>query len=120
MKYMILIYSDEKSWAQIPPHELPAIMEKWMGYGKAMAEAGVLVAGDQLQPTAAATTLRFQNGKVIPTDGPFAETKEQLGGYYLIDVPDLASALKWAGQCPGIYGGASVEVRPLVTQPTQG
>lgn len=116
MKYMLLIYSDEKSWAQIPPQQLPAIMEKWMGYGQDMQEAGVLVAGDQLQPTAASTTLRFQDGKVVPTDGPFAETKEQLGGYYLLDVPDVDAAIKWASQCPALFGGGSVELRPLVTR----
>ena len=120
MKYMLLIYSDEKSWAQIPPQQLPAIMEKWMGYGQSMQEAGVLVAGDQLQPTTAATTLRFQDGKVVPTDGPFAETKEQLGGYYLIDVPDVDAAMKWAGQCPALFGGGSVELRPLVTYSSRG
>ena len=87
-----------------------------MGYGRAMHEAGILLAGDQLQPTSASTTLRFQTGKVIPTDGPFAETKEQLGGYYTIDVPNLDEAVKWAARCPAAQGG-SIEVRPVGVTP---
>lgn len=114
MEYMILIYSDEAAWASIPPAELPAIFEKWMGYGKAMQDAGVYRAGSQLQPIATATSVRFKQGKVILTDGPFAETREQLGGYYLISTPDLDTAIKWASQCPAIFGGGTVELRPLV------
>ncbi len=114
MHYMILIYIDEAEWAKIPPADLPAVFEKWMGYGQALQAAGVFRAGSQHQPVATATTLRFQGGKVLSTDGPFAETKEQLGGYYLIDTPDLDSALKWAGQCPGLFNGCAIEVRPLV------
>jgi len=114
MQYMILIYGNEANWASIPPAELPAIFEKWMGYGKAMEDAGILRAGSQLHPVATATTLRFTNGKVLSTDGPFAETKEQLGGYYLIEVPDIDSAIKWGGQCPALFGGGTVELRPLV------
>jgi hypothetical protein len=114
MHYMILIYSNEADWAKIPPADLPAVFEKWMGYGQALQAAGVFRAGSQLQPVATATTLRFQGGKVLSTDGPFAETKEQLGGYYLIETSDLDSALKWAGQCPGLFNGCTIEVRPLV------
>jgi len=113
MQYMILIYSNEAAWNSIPPDQLPAIFEQWMGYGKAMEEAGVFRAGSQLHPTHTATTLRAVDGKITATDGPFAETKEQLGGYYLIEVPDLDTAVHWAGRCPAVHGG-SIELRPLV------
>src|SRR6476660_2996383 len=93
MQYMILIYGDEKAFATL-------------------AEAGVMVGGASLQPIARATTVRVKNGKPTTTDGPFAETKEQLGGYYIVNVPNLDAALKWAAKCPGAAHGCC-EVRPL-------
>ena len=114
MQYMILLYGSEAGFAKIPPAQLPAIFEKWMAYTKSMKDAGVFVAGDELRPTTTATSVRFQNGKVVTTDGPFAETKEQLGGFYLIEVPDLDAAIKWASQCPIIYGGGCVELRTVM------
>jgi len=108
---MILLYGNESAYTQIPPEQLPAIFEKWMSYTQSMKDAGVFVAGDELKPTPTATSVRFQGGKVVTTDGPFAETKEQLTGYYLIEVPDLDAAIKWAGQCPIVYGGGCVELR---------
>ena len=75
-------------------------------------KAGVMRAGSELKPASTATTVRLRGGKVLTTDGPFAETKEQLGGYYRIDVPNLDAAVKWAGKCPGAKVG-SIEVRPL-------
>lgn len=113
MQYMILIYGDEG--ARTPPTseaEVAAMMEPWMTYTAEMQAAGVMVAGDALLPTATATTVRVRDGRTLHTDGPFAETREQLGGYYLINVPDLDAALKWAAKCPGaVYG--SIEVRPV-------
>lgn len=114
MNYMILIYGSEAGFAQIPPDQLPAIFEKWMAYGQAMKDGGVFLAGDELKPTATATTVRFQKGKIITTDGPFAETKEQLAGYYLIKVPNLDAAIQWAGQCPILFGGGCVELRAVM------
>jgi hypothetical protein len=83
-----------------------------MAYTEAMQNAGVLVGGERLRPTSAATTITGANGKTKVLNGPYAETKEQLGGYYMIDVPDLDAALSWASRCPGTADG-SVEVRPI-------
>ncbi len=81
-------------------------------YTQAMVEAGVMVAADRLRPSSAATTVRITNGKTQVLDGPYAETKEQLGGYYVIEAPDLDAALSWAERCPGAAHGV-VEVRPI-------
>ena len=83
-------------------------------YTEAMKKAGVLVAANRLQPSTAASTVRVADGKTKVLDGPYAETKEQLGGYYLIDVPDLDAALSWAARCPGASHG-TIEVRPVWT-----
>ena len=88
-------------------------MPKWFAYGEELSKAGAMLGGDALQPTSAATTVRERGGQRLVTDGPFAETKEQLGGYYLIDVPDLDAALDWASKIPNIARG-SVEVRPVM------
>ena len=112
MQYLILIYEDEKGWASLSEAEMNAAFGEYMTYSKDMALAGVMKGGASLQPTMTATTVRVRDGKTAKTDGPFAETKEQLGGYYVIDVPNLDEALKWAAKCPGAKGG-SVEVRPL-------
>ena len=112
MQYLILIYEDEKAWAAMPEAEMNAAFGEYMTYSKEMALAGVMKGGASLQPTMTATTVRIRNGKTAKTDGPFAETKEQLGGYYVIDVPNLDEALKWAAKCPGSKTG-SIEVRPL-------
>jgi hypothetical protein len=114
MQYMILLYGNEAAHLNTPPEQFPAIMEKWNAYTQGMKDAGVFVAGDELKPTTTATSVRFNGGKVITTDGPFAETKEQLGGYYLIEVADLDAAIKWAGQCPIVYGGGCVELRAVM------
>ena len=112
MHYMILIYGDEKAWGTMPPEEMGKVYADYMTYSKDLAAAGVLKGGASLQPVATATTVRVNNGKTATTDGPFAETKEQLGGYYVIDVPDLDAALKWGAKCPGSKTGC-IEVRPL-------
>lgn len=108
MQYMLLIYEDENTAPQDD-----AEMARWFEYTDAMAKAGVMRGGDALHPTPTATTVRVQNGAVVATDGPFAETREQLGGYYLIDVPDLDAAIEWAGKMPNAHRG-SIEVRPVM------
>jgi hypothetical protein len=117
MQYLLLIYSDEKADAaareKASEDEQKAMMGEWFKYTEDLKKAGVYVGGDALQPTATATTVRERNGKAMTTDGPFAETKEQLGGYYLVDCKDLDEALVWAGKCPGAKNG-SIEVRPIM------
>ena len=112
MQYMLLIYGDENAWEGMSPEEQAAGLEPWTDYTKWLKQTGAYVAGDALAPTTAATTVRIREGQTMTTDGPFAETKEQLGGYYLIDVPDLDAALSWAARCPGAEYG-TIEVRPV-------
>ena len=109
MRYLILIYENE---ATTPQDE--AEFGKWMQYTEDLKASGAYVAGEALQPTATATTVRVKNGKVMTTDGPFAETKEQLGGYYLVDCKNLDDAIKWAGKIPSA-GRGPVEVRPIMS-----
>jgi hypothetical protein len=112
VEYMILIYGDESAFGSIKEAQLKAMYAEYGTYTQELMKAGVMRAGSELKPASTATTVRLRGGKVLTTDGPFAETKEQLGGYYLIDVPNLDDAVKWAGKCPGAKTG-SVEVRPL-------
>jgi hypothetical protein len=112
MQYMILIYEDEKKFASLSEEEMNRVFAEYMQYSKDLAAAGVLKGGAALQPVATASTVRVRGGKTATTDGPFAETKEQLGGYYILDVANLDEAIKWAAKCPGAPSG-SVEVRPL-------
>ena len=115
-QYMLLIYSDP---ATAPaPEQAQAEMPKWFAYGEELSKAGAMLGGDALQPTSAATTVRERGGQRLVTDGPFAETKEQLGGYYLIDVETLDEALEWAARIPTARRG-SVEVRPILPIPTR-
>ena len=116
MHYIILIYGDEKSFAQMA-HDPKAQEQMYAAYGRYgtdMQEAGVLRGGAELKPTLAATTVRVRNGKTVSTDGPFAETKEQLGGYYLIEAKDLNEAIQVGSQIPGARVG-SIEVRPIAS-----
>src|SRR5687767_83905 len=108
MRYLILIYENEADTPQDP-----AEFNKWMEYTEKLKNSGALRAGEALQPVATATTVRTKNGKTLTTDGPFAETKEQLGGYYLIDVKDLDEAIKWAALIPS-SGRGPVEIRPIM------
>jgi len=112
MEYMILIYGDERAYGSATEAQLKAMYQEYGTYTQDLVKAGVMRAGSELKPVATATTVRVRGGKVLNTDGPFAETKEQLGGYYLIDVPHLDEAVKWAAKCPGAKTG-SIEVRPL-------
>ena len=116
MKYAILIY-DENTANPDPAPPDPAvwaeIMAEYNAYSQALTDAGVNQGGEALQPNPTATTVRVRDGRTMTTDGPFAETKEGLGGFYLIDVRDLDEALAWAARCPGA-GYGSVEVRPVI------
>jgi hypothetical protein len=112
MQYMILIYSDEKAQAGMSQEDMQQVMAAYGEYSAALAAAKVTLGGAALHPISTASTVRVRNGKTATTDGPFAETKEQFGGYYIIDVPNLDEAIKWAARCPGAKNG-SVEVRPV-------
>jgi hypothetical protein len=112
MQYMILIYGDEKAFAHLSEAEMGQIYGEYMEYSKALVAAKAFVSGASLKEIATATTVRVKNGKTTTTDGPFAETKEQLGGYYIVEAATLDDAVKWAAKCPGAKTG-SCEVRPL-------
>jgi hypothetical protein len=112
MKYMLLIYSDEAAFEARSKAEIGEVVGAYQAYTHALTQAGVIVGGDRLQRATAATTVRVANGKTKVLNGPYAETKEQLGWYYIIDVPDLDAALTWAARCPGASYG-SIEVRPF-------
>jgi hypothetical protein len=112
MRYMLLIYGEETTTAP-EPTEAEKVMNEYWAYGQAIDEAGVRQVGEPLQDSRTATTVRVKDGERVVTDGPFAETREVLGGFYLIDVPDLDAAIEWAARCPGAKYG-SVEVRPIM------
>jgi hypothetical protein len=114
MKYMLLIYGPKP--AEEPSAEaIEQIMNEYWAYEKAVSEAGVRLASDALQGVETATTVQVTTGgERVVTDGPFAETREILGGYYLLDVPDLDAALEWAARCPGAHHGSKIEVRPIM------
>jgi hypothetical protein len=112
MKYTILVYENAGDFtARTDAKRKDAYWGAYRAYTKALTEAGVMVGGAGLQPPPLATTIRLRDGKRQVQDGPFAETKEQLGGFYVIEVPDLDRALDWAARCPSAANG-SVEVRP--------
>ena len=113
MKYLLLIYENEDLTAQHTEAEQQQEMAAWFRYTEAMQQAKVMVAGEALKPISTATTVRKRDGKTVHTDGPFAETREQLGGFYVLDVPDLEQALDWAAKAPNA-GRGSLEVRPIV------
>ena len=117
MQYMLLIYSNEAEMEKLPPQEAEKIFGSYMEYTREMVKAGVMRAGEALKPINTATTVRVRSGKVTTTDGPFAETKEQLGGYYIIEVASLDEAIKWASRCPTAPVG-SIEVRPVLPTPS--
>jgi hypothetical protein len=112
MQYLLLIYENETAMLSASKEVSSQMMAAYGAYTEAMKKAGVYIGGNRLHPTSAATTVRAPNGKSRVLDGPYAETKEQLGGYYMIEAPDLDAALTWAARCPGAAHGA-IEVRPL-------
>lgn len=110
MQYMLLIYSNEPpAQASLPPEQRFA---PWMAYSKALREAGAMVGASKLADAATASTVRLRDGVRQVQDGPYAVSKEELGGYYIIEAPDLDAALDWAARCPAAAYGA-IEVRPL-------
>jgi hypothetical protein len=113
MEYLLLIYDVESDMAKMSEPEMGAMHQDFMQFTEGIQKSGHFRAGKQLQPIATATTVRVKNGKRSVTDGPFAETREQLGGFYLIEAKDLDEALAIAERCPGARLG-SVEVRPIV------
>jgi hypothetical protein len=117
MKYLVLLYADENEFASLTPEEMQAAMAGFAAYNKELAEAGVLAHGEPILPSAKTKTLRRGPNGVHTTDGPMIETKEQLGGYYVLDVASEEEAVAWASRCPILYTG-TIEVRGLVERPT--
>ena len=116
MQYMVMIIGDADLVAAAKAEDLQALMGAFMAYTKALKDAGVWVDGSPLKPAATAATLRIKDGKTQVLDGPYAESREQLGGYILIEVPDMETALAWAGKCPGLKYGP-IEVREIQVIP---
>ena len=113
MRFLLLIYDDESGSEDATPEQFAAMLAEFEAYDRAVQEAGVFVSGEGLQPTATARTVRMRDGEPLHTDGPFAETREQLGGYYLLDCAGIEEAMRWAERIPvGASGG--VEVRPAI------
>lgn len=112
MKYLCLIYDDEKIFATMPKGEMDAVMGEYFAFTEGIKKSGHYLAGEALQPVQTATTVRVRNGKPSTTDGPFAETKEQLGGFYMINARDLNDAIQVASKIPSARYG-SIEVRPI-------
>jgi hypothetical protein len=112
VEYLLLIYGNEKGWESMPKAELEAVYGEYMSFTEDIKKKGNYKGGNPLQPTATATTVRVKGGKTLTTDGPFAETKEQLGGYYLVEARDLDEAIAIAARIPGARAG-SIEVRPI-------
>ena len=112
MQYLLMIYGDEAAMAKMSPADMQKMSAPYMAYTEAMIKAGAFVGGDRLERSGTATTVRVRDGKTQVLDGPYADTKEQLGGYYLIEAPNLDAALSWAARCPGAATGV-MEVRPV-------
>lgn len=113
MKYLCLIYDDEQTWAAMPKDQMDAMMGEYFAFTGEVQQSGHFVAGEALQPVSTATTVRVRNGRTTTTDGPFAETKEQLGGFYLVEARDLNEAIQIAARIPSARIG-SIEVRPVI------
>ncbi len=112
MQYMLMIHDDGSAAQKAPHAEVEKFMAGYEAYTTSMVEAGVLRAGERLKPPSSATTIRAPGGKAQVVNGPYAELKEQFGGFYIIDVVDLDEAIKWAARCPSAHSGA-IEVRPI-------
>ena len=112
MKYMLTLIGEESGWEDVTPEQMQAEIGVWQEFGKALEEAGAFIAGEGLQESATATTVRVEGEERVVTDGPFAETKEQVGGFYLIECENLDEALEWAKKVP--VSGGGVEVRPVM------
>ncbi len=113
MRYLCLIYQDEKVWEKMPREEAEAIFGEYFALTEGLKSSGNYIGGNPLQPTTTATTVRVRNGRVSATDGPFAETREQLGGYFLVEAADLDQVVAIAARIPAARWG-TVEIRPVV------
>jgi hypothetical protein len=113
MQYMLLIYGSEDSWAALSEEEREAIYEQYFALSRELRERGALVSSHELQPTLTATSVRVRDAETVVTDGPFAETKEALGGYYLIEAESIDEAIEWASRIPSARDG-TIEIRPAV------
>ena len=118
MQYLLLIYDDEKAWSARSADERRSMMEKYLAYSAALRDAGVYVDGNALTDTTDATTIAVRDGDLLVSDGPYAETKEQLGGYYIIDCDTAAEAREWAARIPSAASG-SIEIRPIAPIPAE-
>jgi len=112
MQFLLLLHAEEAGWMKLSRTEQEQAVAAYRSYTEALSKAGHLVSSNRLQPVSTATTIRVVDGKTHVQDGPYAESKEELGGYYLIDVADLDAALSWAARCPGASHG-TIEVRPV-------
>ena len=113
MKYALLIYASEQDWANQTEEQGQTQFQEYMAFTKDVVDRGIYQGGEALQPIATATTVRVRDGETLTTDGPFAETKDQLGGFYLVDCNDLDEAIEIAARIPDVRGG-SIEVRPVM------
>jgi hypothetical protein len=116
MKYMLLIHDEEQAWGKLSESDRNAMYAEYGQFGQSIQASGNYVAGAQLHPTSSATSVRLRDGKRLVTDGPFAETREQLGGYYLVEAKDLDEAIGIAARIPSARFG-TIEVRPVVERP---
>jgi hypothetical protein len=112
MQYLLMLYADQNGWSTMTKTQQEQGMAAYMAFTQALNEAGAFKGSNRLRPTTDATTVRVADGKPQVLDGPYSDSKEQLGGYFLIDVPDLDAAISWASRCPGASHGI-VEVRPV-------
>jgi hypothetical protein len=119
MKFTLLLWGDEGQWADMSEEETAAEMERWNDYTNQLVAAGAMVSGEGLEPSASSRTLRIENGERVVTDGPFAETKEQLGGFYVIECASMDEALEWAAKLPSAEYGAT-EIRPVLAYEEMG
>jgi hypothetical protein len=113
MKYLLAFFGEESRWEEVTPEQMREGMKRWEDYTQSLLDAGAHIAGEGLKESSTATTVKLQGDERIVTDGPFAETKEQLGGFYLIDVENLDEAIDWAKRVP-LMDGMSTEVRPVM------
>jgi hypothetical protein len=120
MKYLFLLYGDESQWADATPEQLQSSMDAYVALDKEVNESGVLVSGEGLEPSGSATTVSLRDGEAVLTDGPFAETREQLGGFYVLDCRDLDDAVAWAKKIPALREGGSIEIRPVMNYEAYG
>ncbi len=119
MKFMLLLWGDESAWEGMSKEDAAAEMVRWDEYTKQLVAAGAMVSGEGLQASATSKTLRIENGERVVTDGPFAETKEQLGGFYVIECESFEAALEWAAKVPSAERG-STEIRPVIAYEEMG